>query len=106
LKIDLIIGNLSTVSALQAPGKAVLSQNYPNPFNPVTTIHYELSANVFVSLKVYNLLGQEVATLVHAEQRPGIYDVRMDGQELASGVYLYRLYAGEFTQTRRLVLTR
>ncbi|HEX7574118.1 MAG TPA: LamG-like jellyroll fold domain-containing protein [Bacteroidota bacterium] len=84
----------------------VLSQNFPNPFNPSTTIRYGLPRGADVTLVVYNALGQEVARLVDTHQESGYHEVRFDGMNLASGVYFYRLRAGEFTQTRRLMLLR
>ncbi len=84
-----------------------LSQNYPNPFNPTTAISYELSANSFVTLKVYDVLGREVATLVNDEAQPsGTYEVRFDGSRLASGVYFYTLKAGTFSATKKLVVVK
>jgi hypothetical protein len=83
-----------------------LSQNYPNPFNPVTSIQYAISSRQFVTLKVYDLLGREVATLVNEEKPAGEYEVEFDGSKLSSGVYLYRLTAGEFNETRKLVLLK
>jgi len=88
------------------PAHFHLAQNYPNPFNPETRIKFQISNSNFVSLKVYNLLGQEVATLVEEEMRPGSYDVTWDAGGFASGVYLYRLTAGAFTETRKLTLMR
>lgn len=103
-----------------SPGKCSLKQNYPNPFNPATTIEFSLLQSAFVTLKVYNLLGEEVATLVAEQRTAGIHRFNWDaspasgGQGLASGVYLYRLEAGDpstssgqgFVQTKRLVLMR
>lgn len=83
-----------------------LGQNYPNPFNPTTQIEYSVAKNGCVSLKVYDLLGQEVATLVQGFQQPGTYRARFDGSGLASGIYLYRLVASDFNETKRLVLLR
>jgi hypothetical protein len=83
-----------------------LGQNYPNPFNPTTTIRYQLSANSFVTLKVFDILGREVAALVNEAQRPGIYRVKWDASGLPSGVYFYRMHAGEFVATRKAVLMR
>ena len=105
-----------------------LGQNYPNPFNPVTTINYSLPSvgtssaysprlrldgagrtgrfMKFVQLKVYNSLGEEVATLVNEQQPPGSYEVKLDGSNLPSGVYVYRLNAGNFTAERKMVLVK
>jgi hypothetical protein len=88
------------------PQRFELSQNYPNPFNPTTTIEYELPWAEVVSLKVYNILGEEVRTLVHERKMAGRYRQSLDGKDLASGVYLCRLTAGTFTRTRKLILLR
>ncbi len=88
------------------PGEYRLYQNFPNPFNPVTTIRYGLPQKSAVTLTVYNLLGQEVATLVTMEEEAGYHEVRFDGSGLASGVYIYRLQAGDFVQSRKLILLR
>ncbi len=83
-----------------------LSQNYPNPFNPITTIKYALPRDCWVRLEVYNILGQKVASLVDGEQRAGYKTVRWDAGALSSGIYFYQLQAGEFVQTRKMVLLR
>jgi len=83
-----------------------LHQNYPNPFNPSTTISYELASRSNVQLAVYNVLGQAVATLVNSVQPAGRYAVVLDGSRLTSGVYFYRLRAGEFSQTYKLMLVK
>jgi len=83
-----------------------LSQNYPNPFNPSTVISYRLPVIGFVTLKVYDILGREVATLVNEEKPAGEYEVEFDGSNLPSGVYLYRLTAGEFRDTKKLLLLK
>lgn len=88
------------------PTRFVLEQNYPNPFNPFTTIRYGLPQKSSVRLTVYNLLGQEVATLVNEEKNAGYHEVTFDGSGLASGVYIYRLTAGSFVQSRKLLLLR
>ncbi len=83
-----------------------LSQNYPNPFNPSTRISYQLRANSFVSLKVLDLLGQEVATLVTAEQEPGEHSVEWNAEGLPSGVYIYRLTTASATTAKKMLLLR
>ncbi len=87
------------------PNTFALFQNYPNPFNPATTIEFALPKSAFVTLKVFNLLG-EVATLVAEQRTPGIHKLNWDARGLASGVYLYRLEAGEFVQSKKLILMR
>lgn len=83
-----------------------LDQNFPNPFNPATTISFQLPQPGNVSLKVYNLLGQEVATLVDEELSSGIYAIPFDASNLASGTYLYRLEVGNAVQTKKLTLLK
>ena len=83
-----------------------LSQNYPNPFNPSTTIQYDLPKASFVTLKVYNILGQEVATLVNEKREAGRYGVEFDGSKLTSGVYFYRLVTGDFGSTKKFILIK
>lgn len=92
------------------PGRDIssfyLAQNYPNPFNPVTTINYRLLNENHVSLKVYNILGIEVASLVNEEKPAGKYEVKFDGNNFASGIYFYRLKAGNFIQVRKMILLK
>ena len=90
------------------PDKFSLSQNYPNPFNPSTRINYEMRNAGFVTLKVFDLLGKEVATLVNEKQSAGSYAVDFNSSEfsLPSGIYFYTLNAGEFTETRKMVLIK
>jgi len=90
----------------QMPLTSRLSQNYPNPFNPVTTINYQIAKPTFVSLKVYNVLGNEIAALVKQEQLNGTYQVTFDGSELASGLYFYKLIAGNFNTTKKMMLLK
>lgn len=90
----------------QIPGSYALLQNYPNPFNPVTTIRYELPKASRVLLKVYDVLGQEVATLVDQEEPAGVYSVQFNGRSLGTGIYFYRLQAGSFTETKKLILMK
>jgi hypothetical protein len=88
------------------PLSVELYQNYPNPFNPSTTIKFELPKASQVLLTVYNTLGQQVATLVHGQQEAGSYEVKFDGSGLASGVYFYRLQAGTYVETRKVLLLK
>jgi hypothetical protein len=90
--------------------KFELSQNYPNPFNPTTSIRYAIDSRQFVSLKVYNLLGKEVATLVNEYREAGSYEINFSASSanggLSSGVYIYKLQAGSFTQTKKMTLVK
>ena len=88
------------------PREFALSQNYPNPFNPATSIRYDLSEASFVELKVYNSLGEEVATLVSAMVPVGRHEVVWDPSNLPSGVYLYRIQAGSHVAARKMVLLK
>jgi photosystem II stability/assembly factor-like uncharacterized protein len=88
------------------PNSPELEQNYPNPFNPSTTIRYGLPHSSHVTLTVYNTLGQQVAQLVNEQQQAGFHDAVFLGDGLASGVYFYRLQAGDYTSTRKLLLLR
>ncbi|MEW6194867.1 MAG: CARDB domain-containing protein [Bacteroidota bacterium] len=88
------------------PNNYFLSQNYPNPFNPTTSIYYEIPIRSFVSLKIYDLLGKEVAVLSNSEHEAGKYQVIFNASNLASGVYFYRLEAGSFNQTKKLILMK
>lgn len=88
------------------PAAFALSQNYPNPFNPATTIHFELPRATTVSLRVFNVLGQEVATLMTGEKSAGVYDVHFDASNLSSGMYVYRLQAGDFVAVKTLMLLK
>lgn len=83
-----------------------LLQNYPNPFNPSTTINYELPHASQVSLTVYDMLGREVSVLVNERREAGVHEVKFDGSGLASGVYFYRIQAGSFVQTKKLLLLK
>jgi hypothetical protein len=97
---------ITSVADKAYPAVFSLSQNYPNPFNPKTVMSYELGVKSEVRLIVYDLLGREVATLVHETKGPASYDVTFDASHLASGVYFCRLTAGSFSQTRKLVLMK
>ncbi len=88
----------------EIPSSFALDQNYPNPFNPSTTIRYALPARSFVLLTIHNTLGQQIATLVQKEQDGGFHEVRFDAEGLTSGVYFYRMQAGSFVETKKLLL--
>jgi hypothetical protein len=88
------------------PEEFILSQNYPNPFNPTTTISFSIGKAEFITLKVYDLLGREVATLFKNYSNPGKYNFDFDGSSLASGVYLYRLQTESFNQTKQMILLK
>ena len=88
------------------PSNYTLSQNYPNPFNPTTNIKYSIPTSGMVTLKIYNILGQEVATLFAGFQSAGSYTANFDASKLSSGVYMYRLQAGKFSETRKMLLMK
>lgn len=88
------------------PAEYELSQNYPNPFNPTTVIEYEIPKNEFVLLKVYNLIGQEVAELENSEKSAGRHKINFNAEKLSSGVYYYTIKAGSFYQTKKLILLK
>jgi hypothetical protein len=93
-------------SVANFPEEYFLSQNYPNPFNPSTKIEYSVSQASFVQLKVYDILGNEVATLVNEEKNRGVYSINFDASQLASGIYFYSLSAGSFVQTKKMILVQ
>ena len=83
-----------------------LDQNFPNPFNPATTISYQIAKTGFVTLKVFNVLGREVAALVNEFQNVGSYNVKFDGKNLNSGIYFYQLNTGSFNETKKFILMK
>jgi hypothetical protein len=92
--------------AVEIPQQFDLGQNYPNPFNPNSNIRYQISEFRHVKLAVYDLLSREVAVLVNEKKGPGSYEVKFDGSNLASGVYFYRLQAGDFVAAKKLLLIK
>jgi len=98
--------NLAEVVKIVSPETFNLSQNYPNPFNPTTKISWQIPAESYVTLKVYDLLGNEVATLVNEEKTAGIYEVEFDASRLTSGTYFYTLKSGGFISTKKLMLIK
>ena len=107
------IVNVSEIETA-VPDKFELSQNYPNPFNPSTKIRYRIpfvdthrrASPQNVSLKVYDVLGNEVATLVNENKAPGVYEIEFNGNRLTSGVYFYRLQSGKFNAVKKFVLMK
>ena len=89
-----------------SPTSYSLAQNYPNPFNPVTDIHYSIAHADKVTLRVFNVLGQEVAVLVDGLQTAGLHKVSFDGANLPSGVYIYRLETPNFSSSRKMLLLK
>jgi hypothetical protein len=104
--IDSLFSTSLKVFKSEVPASASLFQNYPNPFNPTTVINYQLSGNSLVSLIVYDMLGRQVKTLVNERQSAGNHSVAFRGDQMPSGVYFYRLLAGPFTDTKKLLLLR
>ncbi|MHB9040356.1 MAG: T9SS type A sorting domain-containing protein [Melioribacteraceae bacterium] len=106
--------NNSVIKPQIIPNDYYLFQNYPNPFNPTTTIKYSIpnvetrhaSSLQHITLKVYDMLGREVATLVNEEKAPGNYELKFDGGNLTSGVYFYRLQASSFSETKKFMLLK
>lgn len=109
---DIYVGyNLRTIGVDEGtislmPHNYELFQNYPNPFNPSTNIHFALPKTEQVSIKVYNLMGQEVSTLIDEKLDAGTYDVKFNGQDYSSGIYFYVLKAGDFTKSRKMTLLK
>jgi hypothetical protein len=90
----------------ELPQDYYLGVNYPNPFNPKTIINYELPITNYVDLSIFDVLGQKVATLIETKQQPGSYQVEWDASGFASGVYYYRIQAGEFQDVKKMILIR
>jgi hypothetical protein len=94
------------LTAYVLPTTYALLQNYPNPFNPTTVVRYQLPVVNDVRLAVYDILGREVSLLVNERKDAGVYEVKFDASRLSSGVYLYRLQAGDFTQAQKMMVPR
>jgi len=99
-------GEVAVRDKNEIPTVFSLQQNYPNPFNPGTKINYSIPKESFVSLKVYDILGKEVVALINEEQPLGSYEVDFDASNLSAGVYFYKLQAGDFVQTRKMLLIK
>lgn len=96
----------NSVSETGQPVSFALKQNYPNPFNPSTTIEYTVAQSGPVTIKVYNALGQEVATVLNENLPAGQYETKFDGANLSSGVYIYKMTAGSYTESKKMVLMK
>jgi hypothetical protein len=103
---DVAVNVLADAAQNALPKAFALHQNYPNPFNPSTTLRYDVPAPSHVTLRVYNVLGQVVATLVDELQQPGYKSIEFNGSRIASGVYFYRLEAGTFSATKQMVVVK
>ena len=97
---------MSAIDALIIGDTYFLEQNYPNPFNPSTTIQFTLHKSEFVDLKVFNILGKEVSTLVTKKLNSGNHTYQFDSKNLASGVYYYQLVAGDYREVKKMILLR
>lgn len=101
-----IINATSTENEITLPQDFVLDQNYPNPFNPATIIKYSIPFNTNVSIRVYDILGNEIAALVNENKNAGVFEVKFNGEGLSSGIYLYQLRAANFVETRKMTLIK
>ena len=108
IRIEGIVATTIDISEdeMSLPTMFALHQNYPNPFNPSTTIEFSIPYSSHVMLKIYDLLGKEVATLVNEELSMGQHKVNWNAHNLASGIYIYKIQVGEFVQTRKMILMR
>jgi hypothetical protein len=96
----------SIENEFEIPDNFELNQNYPNPFNPTTNVQFSIANVQFVTLKVFNSIGQEVSTLVNEELQPGKYEIQFDGSSLSSGVYYYKLSTDKFSDTKKMILLK
>jgi hypothetical protein len=99
-------GDLPPDSTIQIPTEYKMDQNYPNPFNSLTNINYSIPVKSTVILKVFDLLGRESATLANKEKPAGVYNVEFKNNNLSSGIYFYRLQAGSFVETKKMILLK
>jgi hypothetical protein len=111
--IDFMISSLDGIMMMKTlifnytgPKEFKLEQNYPNPFNPTTKIQYQLPQNAKVTLKVYDILGSEIATLINEEQEAGYKEVQFNGNNIASGMYVYRLQVENYVSVKKMMLVK
>jgi hypothetical protein len=98
--------NVTSVSKNDIPTQFLLQQNYPNPFNPKTTINFSIPQAGFVTIKIYDILGKEIATLINENKNAGYYKVNFDASSLTSGVYIYRITSNNFVQSKKMLLMK
>lgn len=101
-----LITDIRNLAEETVPSEFKLMQNYPNPFNPTTTIEFTIPKHALVNIKIYNVLGKEISTLVNEEFKAGAYQIQLNAKSLSSGLYFYRISAGSFMQTRKLLVVK
>ncbi|HRQ31224.1 MAG TPA: T9SS type A sorting domain-containing protein, partial [Saprospiraceae bacterium] len=101
-----LVHDLTGISNNNIPVDFSLSQNYPNPFNPVTSIKYEMPQNGFVTLKIFNVLGMEISSLVNQTKRQGTHEVTWNASDFPSGVYFYELNVDGFSERKKMILVK
>ncbi|HCV44133.1 MAG TPA: hypothetical protein DGH68_11665 [Bacteroidetes bacterium] len=106
MRTDTALTAVQEIRASGKPGAYHLADSYPNPFNPTTTITFQIPTGSVVSLKVFDLLGREVATLVEGTMQPGSYTSRWNASGFGSGVYICKLTAGEYSEAKKLILMK
>ncbi len=106
VRVISIVNSIDDLLADQIPQTYILSQNSPNPFNPVTTIRYGLPKASYVKLEIYNILGQRITMLVESHKIAGYHEFKLDATQLASGIYLFIIQAGEFNKVKKRVIMK
>ena len=104
-RFSFLITNVTPISS-NVPSEFKLFNNYPNPFNPITKIKFDVKELRLVTLKVYDVTGKLVTTLVNQKLQTGEYNVDFDGRDLSSGIYIYRIVAGDFVQSEKMILVK
>jgi len=105
INIYYLIVNVESTNS-NTPDDFSLSQNYPNPFNPTTSLQYAIGSRQYITLKIFDLLGREVTTLVNEEKPAGEYEIEFDAANLPSGIYFYQLQGGAFVETKKMILLK
>jgi hypothetical protein len=108
LSPDAVITSVKNIKHIERnlPNNFILSQNYPNPFNPTTRIKFRIINSNFVSLKVFDILGKQIQTLVNEKKATGAYEVEFNGEELTSGIYFYKLTVGKISISKKMILLK